>query len=503
MVRISAPSDLLEGDQVKQIGYVMDILHHGHWVVQYEITGEVATKPPLYNWLAAGICLLFETTAEWAMKLPALLSAMVFVVSLFRLARRLFDERVAFYAVLCCIASHHFAKLMWFARTDMLLAACVMGFASAVVNWRWTWWKSLGLGLLAGLSFLAKGPLGPALCGLFLLAWGHHHGALRSLVGWKRLLPGVAVCLAVSGAWLWAAWGLPNFKHTVIDWQLGARMVDPDKARPFYYYIGHLFTRIAPWPCVALCGVWLARRRTDWPQVTLLLVWFGLSFLLLSLVPVKRHDHLLPVYPAMFVLAGLGLRYLVEPVVTPEAFWVLYPLSAGLAATPMLVVWSPTPMTSGLIAVAFTCGAIATWCYLRRARVSLAVVLAGVVCVHGLYHHWWYGTGRSDYAQLRTFVEAVRQTAPDSHAVVVFQAHPLIAYELGQHEILPTIPDLSDRRPDWVIMPDYFAPVVSEQTGWHLTQQAEMTLLPREDRATLYRVEPPAQLSSRPDRAVH
>jgi len=352
------------------------------------------------------------------------------------------------------------------------------------------------------LSFLAKGPLGPVLFLMFLIAWGQEEGALLSWASWKRILPGTLVCLFIAGVWLALAWQAPNFKHTAIDWQLGSRMLDPEKARPFYYYVGHLFTRIAPWPILAIAAVWLARRREEWPQVVFLLIWFGLSFAVLSLVPVKRHDHLLPVYPAVFLLAGLALRYLVEPVVAPSAFWLLYPPSAGLVATPLLLIWAPTPLTQALIGGAFTSGAIATLCYVRRYRVSLAVVLTGLICLHGLYHHWWHTAGRSDYSRLLSFVEQIHADAPPPADVIVFQAHPLIAYELQQHEILPTIQDLAQRRPGWVIMPDYFAPVVAEQTGWRLTPHAQMTLEPREDRATLYFVAPPAQLSSHPERHV-
>ncbi|MFO1021874.1 MAG: hypothetical protein U0903_14445 [Planctomycetales bacterium] len=71
-LRVSAPSDLMEGAQSKQVGYVMDVLLQRHWLLQYEINGEVATKPPLYNWCAAAICQICGTEAEWAMKLPSL-----------------------------------------------------------------------------------------------------------------------------------------------------------------------------------------------------------------------------------------------------------------------------------------------------------------------------------------------------------------------------------------------------------------------------------------------
>lgn len=502
VLRMTAPSDLLEGDQVKQIGYVMDLLHHGDWIVQYEITGEVSTKPPVYNWLAAGICLLFDTRAEWAMKLPSLLAAVGLLVCLYVLGRHFFDERVAFYACLSCIASHHFSKLMWFARTDMLMASLVLLSITLLVCLPWRWWKSPLIGVIVALATLTKGPMGPALFGLFLLAWGWHHDALLSRVGWRRFLPGLLTGAVICGLWLAAAWQMPRFEHVAIRWQLGERMVDPEKARPLFYYVGHLLTRIAPWPILAGIGYWISRRRNEWTNSQFVMTWFVLSFVMLSLIPVKRHDHLLPIYAPVFLLAGLGLRYLVEPVLTVQAFWVMYPLSAALVAAPILFPWAEETPVIAMISGAFICGAAASWCFLKRQRISLAVVAAGLICMHGVYHHWLYRSDRADYNQVLAFVDQVRHKVPAGEKLVVFYAHPLIAYELNQHVRLQDPPELLASDPQWVIMPDYFRDRIAEENHWRLTPQADMTILPREDRATLYRVEPPAQLSSHPERAV-
>ena len=502
VLRITAPTDLLEGDQVKQVGYVMDILHHNDWLVQYEINGDVSTKPPVYNWLAAAFSLAFDSHAEWVIKLPSFLAAIGLLVCLYLLGCSFFDERVAFYACLTCIASHHFSKLMWFARTDMLLACLVLLAITLVVRLPWRWWKSPLIGVVVALAGLTKGPLGPALFGLFLLAWGWHHDALRSRVGWRRFIPGCVTCLALCSIWLVAAWQMPRWEHTAIHWQLGERMTDPDKVRPFYYYVGHLLTRIAPWPLLAGIGYWMSRRRNEWTNAHFVLIWFVLSFVLLSLVPVKRHDHLLPIYPAVFLLAGLGLRYLVEPVLTAEAFWFMYPLSAALVAAPVLFPWANQTPVIAMISGGFICGAAAGWCFLKRQRISMAVIAAGLICMHGVYHHWLHRAGRADYGQLMAFVNQVRTEVPPGEKVVVFYAHPLIAYELDQHVRLQDPLELKAAQPQWVIMPDYFKDRITEENHWQLTARADMTILPREDRATLFRIERPAQLSSHPERAV-
>ena len=246
----------------------------------------------------------------------------------------------------------------------------------------------------------------------------------------------------------------------------------------------------------------MSRRRNEWTNSQFVLVWFALSFVLLSLIPIKRHDHLLPVYPPVFLLAGLGLRYLVEPVLTMQAFWVMYPLSAALVTAPILLPWTQRTSVIAMIAGAFICGAAAGWCFLKRQRISMAVVAAGLICMHGIYHHGLLRADRADYDQVLAFVHQVRQTVPENEKVVVFCAHPLIAYELDQHVRLPDPTELLAAEPKWVIMPDYFKDRIAEENHWRLTPLADMTIRPREDRATLYRVEPPAQLSSHPERAV-
>ncbi|MDB5339626.1 MAG: hypothetical protein JWN70_5245, partial [Planctomycetaceae bacterium] len=211
---------------------------------------------------------------------------------------------------------------------------------------------------------------------------------------------------------------------------------------------------------------------------------------------------LLPIYPAVFLLAGLGLRYLVEPVLTTQAFWVMYPLSAALVASPVLFPWATQTPVIAMISGGFICGAAASWCFLKRQRVSLAVVAAGLICMHGVYHHWIHRSGRADYGQVLAFVTQVRHQVPPGEKVVVFYAHPLIAYELNQHVRLQDPEELLAAQPQWVIMPDYFRDRITEENHWQLTPQANMTILPREDRATLFKIEPPAQLSSHPERSV-
>lgn len=489
-VRLSGPTDLLEGDQVKQVGYVMDILHHDAWLVQYEITGEIATKPPLYNWLAAAFCKVTGSRAEWVIKLPALLAGAGLLVCIYLLGCRFFDEWTAFYACAACLASHHFSKLFWFARTDMLMACLTYVAITLVVSLRPSWWKGLLIGLVVGLDALAKGPIGPTLFCIFLLVWGWREDLLRRRAAWRQVAAGCAVFALVFGAWLVAVWNAPGFRETVIGWQLGSRMVEARVRKPVYYFVGHLFSRIAPWTLVAIAGAALARRRReDWRTARFLLWWGGLFFLFFSLIPIKRHDHLLPVYPVVFLLAGHGLRRLLQPVVAPESAWLMYPLAGFLLVSPLIVTLTDSPEAALLAAGACACGAAALVCYVLHSRTALVVAAAGLICIHGVYHHWGHQAERAHYADLLAFVDAVEAHTCPEDRLLVFQAHPLIAYELGLHDRLPNAVDMAGADAEWLIAPAYHQPMIEQATNWKLEPRETMRILPRKDQATLFHVE--------------
>jgi hypothetical protein len=345
---------------------------------------------------------------------------------------------------------------------------------------------------------LTKGPNGPVLFAIFFLCWSWTEGTLAERRAWRRRLPGILLFAVLVGAWLAAVWHVPQFQDQVLKVQLVERMTEASRARPFYYYFGHLFTRIAPWTAVAGLGVVLARRRPEWPMVRLTLLWGGLFFLYFSLIPVKRHDHLLPVYPAVFLLAGLGLRYVFEPVVSRAAGWVIYPVALGMVVVPVLPMtnWLHEPAIQALVYGVCACGCVALVCFWRGHRIALPIAALGLILGHGVYHHWAQPQGRAEYMEIVAFAERVRQQTGggDSNDLLVFHTHPLIAYELGQHNRVATVDQLAGREVKWLIAPYYYANLIRQATRWQLTEKEAVLLNPREHQATLYRVEAPRRL---------
>ena len=494
LARASAPCDLFEADQDKQVGYVMDLLTQGHLAVQYEVSGRIATKPPLYNWLAALAAQGLGTTSPWVMKLPSLLSAAGLVWIVFLLGRRLFGPWAGMLGAGACLASFHIMRLAWIARTDMLMVFLLHLAVYLTLTSRGGRGRSLLIGLALGGSFLAKGPAGP----LFYLAW-------LALWTWHRrreegpgglllpLLPGLGLGLALAGAWLALVWNAPGFQETVMAGEVGRRVpLVKGMEDPVYLYFAWLPARIAPWPLVAAAGLWLARKRPERGAAFFLGLWALVWLIMLSLVGVKRPDLILPVYPAVFVLAGLGLAYLFPDRPSRAVLGVCAALGAVLALLPLSTPWlmkaSPTPAYLLLCAASVAAGLTALALARKGTALVVLPLLAGLIVFHGLHHHGLsnrYPLGA--YDRLKAFLKPLRAEAAQG-LVRAYEVHPLISYELGIH--VPDQVPLLANSPRWLIIRPERLSRVRAATGWRLTKQAELRGLKYgRAKVDLYRVE--------------
>jgi len=235
--RVAGPSDLYDQEQPRTVSYTIDMLEHGRWALPRDGDGIRATKPVLYNWIAAPFVAVFGPR-EWALKMPSLLggiATLLIVVWTTRLMsrraltrgpnepggiaesdrdvlRRVGPDAVALAAGAIWLTNYAAFKLIYLARPDTVLVAFLAGAwacATAVVladekeatateaeddngppcesrssTWRW----SLGFWLCTGGAALAKGPLAVLVMLYALLAAPLMGGRWRDArrFGWCR-----------------------------------------------------------------------------------------------------------------------------------------------------------------------------------------------------------------------------------------------------------------------------------------------------------------------------
>jgi len=309
--------DLWNPDEPRYAEVAREMAAEGRFLVPH-LNGEVYTqKPPLFFWAINAAALARGGLDEWAARLPSALAAVGTTLLVFAIARRLFEPRVAWMAALVYATSF---KVLWQARVaqiDMLLA-----FLVALSAWCWLHgYQESGVRsyrlffLVAGLATLTKGPVGllPFLLSALVFLWASDRkDELRAMQVGRGLL----IWGGVVAAWLLAATleaGTGYLEELVLTQNL-TRYFDPGSTpvmaghlKPWYHYLTTLPVDFLPWSVLLPAAFWVPWREGAWrrePGYRLAVCWTVIPLLFFSLSSAKRSVYLLPMFPAVALLAA-------------------------------------------------------------------------------------------------------------------------------------------------------------------------------------------------------
>ncbi len=322
LVRLAAPSDLLDNSQDRQAGYVQDLLFNGNLACQLDQDGVLCAKPPLFTWLAGLFSLPFGRTTELGLHLTGSLAVLATMLLLWLVGRRWLGNWAAFFAALSLPFSIFGIRMVLLARTDslyMLLvaAAGVAGFAAwrRRSSWLWFW-------LLAAAVTLTKGPQGliPAIVTLVACAWWERREADWRPAPWGwAWWAGIGLFLALCLGWF--AWAYSLFGADVLSKMLGKELIghainSKGRGEPvwltFYKPAMWLLQKFTPWFILALLAVWRVWNRPDTnPEIRRFVrfcaIYLLAGVLMFSLASHKRADLLSILLPPIAWLAGYEL----------------------------------------------------------------------------------------------------------------------------------------------------------------------------------------------------
>ena len=338
------PADLYEKDQPKTLAYTADVLLHNRWALPRDAIYQPATKPPLYNWIAALVMKITGSWSELAMKSPSVLGAIGVAAILallpwhgppargsFLLSNHVPEARATktlAIAALACAIWFSFGidvrhgsviRLLFLARPDMLQAFFLTAAwaAATIVYQHGTRSHRLTALFWLGVTgaILTKGPLA-------LLAIVYAILAARLIGGsWKsirilRPIVGLLATTVLVGTWFFFAYRTdPVHVRNVM---LGSEIVDrvtretPEGiAKPFWYAAmwfcskGGIFSLLA---LATLPVIFVHKRWFRPPDAASMgtALWLLVLIAGLSLPAGKRIDYLLPTFaPASYLAARL------------------------------------------------------------------------------------------------------------------------------------------------------------------------------------------------------
>nr|WP_272494126.1 glycosyltransferase family 39 protein [Stenotrophomonas mori] len=306
-------------DEPRFVLAARQMVETGQWLLPHRGSELYAEKPPTFMWIQAAT---YRLLGDWeiAFLLPSLLAALLTLWLVWDLARRLWNRRVARYAVLGLFVCIQFGLMAKRAQIDMVLVGMTTLSLWALLRHLLLGpdWKLLALGAFAaGVGTVTKG-VGflPLLALLPWAAWRWRHpdtrGAGRGW-GWWLVLP-----LFVAGTLVWLAPlgiallrqsdpALQSYAQELLFKQTGTRYANAwHHHQPFWYYLEVIAAQwlpgslLLPW----LLPAWWRRLRRGDPRYVVLLGWALLVLLFFSASPGKREVYILPMLPALAVAAA-------------------------------------------------------------------------------------------------------------------------------------------------------------------------------------------------------
>jgi 4-amino-4-deoxy-L-arabinose transferase-like glycosyltransferase len=370
-------------------------------------------KPIGIYWLQSAAIMVtgqYRRAPIWTYRLPSVFGALTAVLLTYWVGRRLFHRRAALLGAALLATSLLLVVEAHLATTDAVLLACVMGaqgclaglYVAARRGVRGPAAYAAGFWFAQGLGILVKGPVAPLVSGLTLatLAFVDRHSNATKLpnLRWRWGVPLVSLvvlpwAVVVGTATDW------TFYRDWIGEEIIPKIVGAQKSHGFPPGFYLLLLAATFWPGSLAIGLGLTRafRRRGRCAERFCLAWLVPLWIFFELMPTKLPHYVLPMYPALALLAAraalAGRVPLLQTRVVRCALvlWGLLTSAMGIAVAAGTVVFGSGLDLTGVsaAAVAAAIGGLCVWLYWRGrpARASW-IAVGGSVVLFALALQW-------------------------------------------------------------------------------------------------------------------
>jgi 4-amino-4-deoxy-L-arabinose transferase-like glycosyltransferase len=310
---------LFEPDEGRNSEKAREILVLNDWVTPHENFHPVLDKPMFFYWLIALSFKIFGVH-EWAARLPSALAALGCVLLVYCFARARWGRWEAMWSALLLLTSTQFFILARVVIFDMTLT-----FLQTVALW--AFYEAahsdnahrrrnlcMIMYLALGGGTLIKGLIGVVIPGMIVFFY------ILLLRRWQILrklypIPGALLFLAVVSPWyLQADARNAGYLSYYIWTEHFGRYTSAnfDRSEPWYYFIFVALIGFFPWtPLLPFVAKEYWKKKLD-DKTVFLIVWAALPFIFFSASKSKLPHYILPIFPALSILAATTLVRMVH-----------------------------------------------------------------------------------------------------------------------------------------------------------------------------------------------
>lgn len=298
-----ASAPLFDPDEGLHAAIAQEMVRRGDYVTPTFMGEPFLDKPILFFWAEAASLRTFGDN-EFAVRVPPLFFGLLGMLSVALLARAVFDEATGFVAGIAYGTMLLPLGVSQVAVHDIGLVPFMCAACWCLVAGRNTLALAIAAGVMLGLSILTKGLVGCVFTCIFAACVAVRQPSAIPRLAFMLVVAGIVALLVAAPWYIAMERAHPGYLHYYfVERHLQGYLTATQRhaGRPFWYYVPIVIGGVLPW--TGYLAMVRSRAGQD-SRARVVLGWFAIGLVFLSIGESKLVTYALPLFPALALAIG-------------------------------------------------------------------------------------------------------------------------------------------------------------------------------------------------------